>query len=323
MYYYLVHEWVLNVAHDNKLSEGSAEVVPYGSFRLQAYLPSSDLDVVVIGPRYTSKDQFFSQLLEMILCHPETSNVRSIESGKVPLIKFRMYEVAVDVAYARIDDLFVPKNEELKDEIFCFSRVTTRESLLPLQSVAVNYFIHKSVPYNGEILTQAIQLLKYWAKCRKIYGNKPGTSEYCSSNVNSTTLKRIVAELQVGASITKDLTCWSSLLEKYRYGLHHERFLKIYISVTDKKMLDQWIDFVKSRFVTLIDILKKDTNFDCDPNLTEFSCGESSRTKIMVYLWNFMKCAIIFIKWRAKKRRYLSRVSPREWHHFMLLDIDD
>ncbi|KAL6568127.1 hypothetical protein OROHE_003811 [Orobanche hederae] len=67
-----------------------------------------------------------------------------------------MYEVEVDVAYAQLKSLQVPKEEKrgkiLEDGKFYDS--IDKESLLALESIAVNYVISKSVPVeNGEDLS--------------------------------------------------------------------------------------------------------------------------------------------------------------------------
>lgn len=54
----------------------------------------------------------------MIRCHSRTVNVRCIKTAKVPLVRFRMYEVEVDVAYAQLKTLHVPK-EEVRIRFYC------------------------------------------------------------------------------------------------------------------------------------------------------------------------------------------------------------
>ncbi|KAL6568126.1 hypothetical protein OROHE_003810 [Orobanche hederae] len=66
----IVSAWVIQVAQTkNDLPKDfspSAGLFCHGSYGLQTYLPSSNLDVVVIGPEFASRE----------LCHHSSFNVR-------------------------------------------------------------------------------------------------------------------------------------------------------------------------------------------------------------------------------------------------------
>ncbi|KAL6568109.1 hypothetical protein OROHE_003793 [Orobanche hederae] len=256
--------------------------------------------------------EFFGQLYNMIRCHHSSFNVRCIRFAKVPLIRFRMYEVEVDVAYAQLKSLQVPKEEEwgkiLEDGKFYDS--IDKESLLALESIAVNYIISKSVPVeNGE---QAVSfffgLFSVWnwedpialtgghvkdSVVQKIRIQKPRTSECFCSTVNELTFTRILAELKRGADISEDLSSWRCLFLQYPFEEKDKdrRFLKIHLSVTECTELEEWVDNAKSKFILLLNLLRDLAAMSCDPNLAEFAESSQNPTRRFnrVFLWEIIE----------------------------------
>jgi len=69
----------------------------------KAHGPESDIDALCVGPCIaTLQYHFFVVLRQILEGRPEVSGVQTIESAKVPLMRFRFSGVAIDFTYAQL-----------------------------------------------------------------------------------------------------------------------------------------------------------------------------------------------------------------------------
>ncbi|KAL6561281.1 hypothetical protein OROMI_016882 [Orobanche minor] len=167
----VVDNWIGVVGNRQGVKNLTALVVPYGSFGLEVYNGSSDMDLLVIAPKLASEEDFFVVLRENIEANLPVQNMRSIRRAKVPLLKFNVDEVDVDLACARVNTVIIPRAEILHEQQFCIPIALDRSSRLTLQSIMSNWTISQCLQANKENFVQATRFLKHWAIRRGIYGN--------------------------------------------------------------------------------------------------------------------------------------------------------
>ncbi|KAL6558489.1 hypothetical protein OROMI_018839 [Orobanche minor] len=177
----IVNEWIMGIAIRNDMKELNAEIVPYGSYALEVCSRNSDMDILVVAPELASLE-----LRQLVDTHPASKNVRGVEGAKVPLLKFNMHGVEVDLAFARLSRNSIPTAEV--------------------------------VGQNRQIFADATRLLKCWASSHDqlLFGSvppcslllpiqKPGTDSFCSSNVTGWTLHKIRTQLIEGFNMTQQV----------------------------------------------------------------------------------------------------------------------
>ena len=77
-------------------------LVSFGSFRLGVHRTSSDLDVLVLGPPSSTRDDFFQALVQLLRSDPKVSDVHPIPGAYTPVIKFTLQGFQVDMLFARL-----------------------------------------------------------------------------------------------------------------------------------------------------------------------------------------------------------------------------
>ncbi|KQK21958.1 nuclear poly(A) polymerase 3 isoform X2 [Brachypodium distachyon] len=165
----IVMDWAKQVAYDQRdkhwITTGT--VLTFGSYALGAYGPESDIDAVCVGPCVASlQHHFFVVLRQMLEERPEVSDLHSIESARVPLMRFKFNGVSVDFPYVQLPVInaaeairaFDPRLLEKVDGA----------SWRCLSGVRVNRQIMQLVP-NMKRFQVLLRCLKLWARKRGIY----------------------------------------------------------------------------------------------------------------------------------------------------------
>ncbi|KAF8779691.1 hypothetical protein HU200_002443 [Digitaria exilis] len=101
----IVMQWAKSVAREQSVPQrlATATVLTYGSYTLGAHGPESDIDVLCVGPCIaTLQYHFFVVLRQILEGRPEVSGVQTVESAKVPLMRFRFAGIAIDLTYAQL-----------------------------------------------------------------------------------------------------------------------------------------------------------------------------------------------------------------------------
>ncbi|XP_059280804.1 nuclear poly(A) polymerase 3-like isoform X1 [Lycium ferocissimum] len=110
--------------------------------------------------------------------------------------------------------------------------------------------------------------------------------EFCHSNVVRSTFLKIKNEFIRGHLLTKDMLRpdfdWNILFEPFPYPRKYVKFVKIFLSTSDKDELGDWVGCVKSRFRCLIIKLEELLGF-CDPNPTEYVDVDASEPNAVFY----------------------------------------
>ncbi|XP_049344666.1 nuclear poly(A) polymerase 3 isoform X1 [Solanum verrucosum] len=110
--------------------------------------------------------------------------------------------------------------------------------------------------------------------------------QFCHSNIVRSTFFKIKSEFMRGHMLTKDMLRpefdWNILFEPFPYPRKYEKFVKIFLSASDKDELGDWVGCVKSRFRCLIIKLEELLGF-CDPNPTEYADVDASEPNVVFY----------------------------------------
>ena len=102
----------------------NARVLSFGSFKLGAHLPQTDLDLICLFPNYIDSEEFFSSFKELIRNKDGVQHVLEVIDARVPILKVKFTNLDVDLLFASIDPNYLSSTnirmEKLlkDDEIF-------------------------------------------------------------------------------------------------------------------------------------------------------------------------------------------------------------
>jgi poly(A) polymerase len=80
-----------------------AKIVCFGSYRLGAHFPQTDLDLICVLPSYITSDEFFESFKKYLRALEDVSYVLDVIDAKVPILKVKINELNVDLLYASLD----------------------------------------------------------------------------------------------------------------------------------------------------------------------------------------------------------------------------
>ncbi|XP_037425156.1 nuclear poly(A) polymerase 3-like [Triticum dicoccoides] len=165
----IVMDWAKMVAFNQggKPWITSGTVLTFGSYDLGAYGPESDIDAVCVGPCIASlQHHFFVVLRQMLEARPEVSDLHSIESARVPLMRFKFNGVSVDFPYAQLPVINAAEAIHANDPRLL--EKVDAASWRCLSGVRVNRQIMQLVP-NMKKFQLLLRCLKLWARKRGIH----------------------------------------------------------------------------------------------------------------------------------------------------------
>ncbi|KAJ5901547.1 Poly(A) polymerase [Penicillium taxi] len=172
-------EFVKSVCRKKGLSPAAIEaaggkVFAYGSYRLGVYGPGSDIDTLVVGPKYVLIDDFFSDfppILEKLAPPGTIEKMTPVPDAYVPIIKLELAGISIDLIYARLLISSVPMNIDLKNNDYL--RGLDEKEVRSLNGTRVTDEILALVPQQ-KTFRLALRAVKLWAQRRAIYANIVG-----------------------------------------------------------------------------------------------------------------------------------------------------
>lgn len=162
---------------DALIKEAKGKIFTYGSFRLGVYGPGSDIDTLVVAPRYVTCDDYFDifpGLLEEMTAPGAVTDLSVVRDAFVPIIKFEFVGISIDLIFSRIASLKqLPKEKDwnLKDSNLL--RGLNETELRSLNGTRVTDEIINLVP-EPSTFRLALRTIKLWAQRRAIYANIMG-----------------------------------------------------------------------------------------------------------------------------------------------------
>ncbi|XP_057773155.1 nuclear poly(A) polymerase 4-like isoform X1 [Salvia miltiorrhiza] len=173
----IVKDWVKELTRlrgytDQMVEDANAVIFTFGSYRLGVHGPGADIDTLCIGPSYVNREEDFFFVLHNILAEmEEVSELHPVPDAHVPVMKFKLDGISIDLLYASISLLVVPDDLDISNisVLYDIDEPTVRS----LNGCRVADQILKLVP-NVENFRITLQCLKFWAKRRGVYSNVMG-----------------------------------------------------------------------------------------------------------------------------------------------------
>ncbi|GKV36605.1 hypothetical protein SLEP1_g44716 [Rubroshorea leprosula] len=173
----VVRGWVKQLTRlrgytDQMVEDANAVIFTFGSYRLGVHGPGADIDTLCIGPSYVNREEDFFFVLYNILAEmEEVTELQPVPDAYVPLMKFKFDGISIDLLYASISVLVVPKDLDISDMSVLYN--VDEPTVRGLNGCRVADQVLKLVP-NVEHFRTTLRCLKFWAKRRGIYSNVTG-----------------------------------------------------------------------------------------------------------------------------------------------------
>eukprot|EP00916_Digyalum_oweni_P009156 GHVL01015425.1.p1 GENE.GHVL01015425.1~~GHVL01015425.1.p1 ORF type:complete len:557 (+),score=120.34 GHVL01015425.1:133-1803(+) len=170
----VVQEWIYEVGLSNGMTDEDArhaggKVFTFGSYRLGAVSPGSDIDALCVAPRHVSKDNFFQNLVQKLRDDPNVGMVQPVEDAHTPIVKLIYHGVDIDLLFARLAKDFIDKSLESLDDDDILKNLDEK-SVRSVNGCRVADLILKLTP-NHHAFRLALRYIKHWAKNRGVYSN--------------------------------------------------------------------------------------------------------------------------------------------------------
>jgi poly(A) polymerase len=156
------------------IRDARGKIFTYGSFRLGVFGPGSDIDTLVVVPKYVTREDyfaFFPDLLTSMSPAHAITDLTVVTDAFVPIIKFEYSGISIDLIFSRIatlKQLPAEKDFNLKDSNLL--RGLDEQELRSLNGTRVTDEILTLVPEESTFKL-ALRAVKLWAQRRAIYAN--------------------------------------------------------------------------------------------------------------------------------------------------------
>ncbi|KAI9328363.1 Poly(A) polymerase central domain-containing protein [Obelidium mucronatum] len=148
--------------------EAGGRLETFGSHRLGVDHKDSDIDVVCVGPKFVTREDFFSGMLTVLKDCPLVSAAVAITDAYVPVINLVLNGIEIDLVYTRLLHSKVQKSLNLLDDSI-IEHLDDR-CIRSLNGLRVAERILNLVPDIATFKT-VLQFIKVWAKQRGLYSN--------------------------------------------------------------------------------------------------------------------------------------------------------
>ncbi|CCF47226.1 hypothetical protein CH063_04087 [Colletotrichum higginsianum] len=161
--------------NDALIRDARGKIFTYGSYRLGVYGPGSDIDTLVVAPKYVTRADYFEifpDLLKEMAPPGAITDMAVVADAFVPIIKFEFSGISIDLIFSRIAMLKqLPKDFNVQDSGLL--RGLDEAELRSLNGTRVTDEILSLVPEQATFKL-ALRAIKLWAQRRAIYANIMG-----------------------------------------------------------------------------------------------------------------------------------------------------
>lgn len=165
----VVEEFVRRVCKQKGLPQSTIDsaggkVFTFGSYALGVHGPTSDIDTLVVGPKYVSIDDFFATFPTTFKEMSRTEDIEEfvpVEEAHVPIIKMEYSGVSVDLIFASLPKMSsIPKDMATieKKNLEGLSESATRS----VNGTRVTKELLAAVP-PGTAFRHALRAIKLWS----------------------------------------------------------------------------------------------------------------------------------------------------------------
>jgi poly(A) polymerase len=78
-------------------------------------IKGSDIDTLCVAPKHVKREDFFTEMYEILKARSEVSEISAVSDAYVPVIKLVFSEIPIDLVFARLALPSVPEDLELLD----------------------------------------------------------------------------------------------------------------------------------------------------------------------------------------------------------------
>ncbi|KAI5783583.1 Poly(A) polymerase central domain-containing protein [Geopyxis carbonaria] len=158
---------------DHMVQQAGGKIFTFGSYRLGAYGPGSDIDTLLVAPKDVTREDFFQHVPGLLQeLNPPAEEISPVPDAFMPIIKFKLQSISIDLIFARLDKVYsVPRDMSLDNKDLL--RGCDEPNLRGLNGVRLTDELLGLVP-NPTNFRMALRAIKLWAKNRAIYANVIG-----------------------------------------------------------------------------------------------------------------------------------------------------
>lgn len=159
------------------IRDARGRIFTYGSYRLGVYGPGSDIDTLVVVPKYVDVDQYFKifpDLLVEMAPPGAITDLTPVPDAFVPIIKFEFEGISIDLIFCSIQTMVqLPADKDWSLADNNLLRGLTENEVRSLNGTRVTDEILHLVP-EPATFKLALRAIKLWAQRRAIYANIMG-----------------------------------------------------------------------------------------------------------------------------------------------------
>ena len=121
----------LHVDDDTALVPDLCLLYTFGSYHLCVHDPDSDIDLLCVAANYAPRHMFFNSFVPILRNNDNIRDLLSLPDAFVPVVKFKMYNVEVDLLYAslNVSNVMDSNVDILSDEVLIGVDAPTVRSL--------------------------------------------------------------------------------------------------------------------------------------------------------------------------------------------------
>lgn len=170
----LVNKYIMGIAQRNEIPidpKSLSKIFTFGSYRLGVHSSGADIDTLCIVPNFVTRNEFFTVFYNELSSKEYITEISKVTNTFVPLIKFKINSIPIDLLFARMDLSSIPPNINLLDNKLL--KHMNEKCILSLNGNRVTDEILAQVP-NIKTFHTALRFIKYWAQKRLVYGHTYG-----------------------------------------------------------------------------------------------------------------------------------------------------
>lgn len=153
------------------IREAAGKLFTFGSYRLGVHSSGADIDTLCVAPQHVERSDFFTRFYQMLKECPEVTDLTQVPDAHVPVIKFALDGIPIDLVFARLMMPTIPENLDLLDHNIL--RTLDEKCVVSLNGSRTTDEILRLVP-NVDTFHMALRCIKLWAKRRALYNNAMG-----------------------------------------------------------------------------------------------------------------------------------------------------